>query len=644
MLDIMRRKKRLKVALWLVIIGLSIGMLVFFVPGQNLTNTGFSLSVATVDDEPISRKEFEKVWRRVLDQYGAGGKNPLDPKMMKSLGLDRQALDMLISNRVIEYAARRLGLSVSPEEVRRAVETMPNLQNRGAFVGVEQYKAILANNGINVSDFEDTMRSSILSRKIRNVISDSMEVGERELRDEFQRTRQEAQARFVLLNKDDFKKRVAAKEADLRAYFEANKAKFAVKEQRRAQYLLLPLEKFVPLIKVTENEILDRWAKESKEETVDASHILVEVKNPSQEAAARAKAEGLLKRARAGEDFAELAKQNSDDKASAAQGGNLGAFARDRMAKEFSDAAFSMKPGQISDLVRTQFGFHIIKVLRHDTPTLEGMRKQLERGIQFDKASELLKKKSVEAEKLSQTQKDLNLLLKALDAPGDILETPFVSRDTDPISVRISPQLVEEIFRLKEIGEVGRLMDHPQGYAIPKLLETRMPKPAEFADAREPVEKAYVEAKASEMLEGEARRLSEEAGKLSDLGKAAEKMKLTVKDSITFKRADVPAPEIGSSPAFTAAAFDLAVGAVSKPITIDSNRIAVLQVKSRSTFDEAEFQKQKGDVRNQVLGSWQDAYFQEYIRRVTESLEKAGKIRVNQRALDAITGLESIQG
>jgi peptidyl-prolyl cis-trans isomerase D len=645
MLDIMRRKKRLKVVLWLVIIGLSIGMLVFFVPGQNLGG-GISGTIATVEDESIPHGEYQKIWRRVLDQYSAGGKNQMDPKLMKTLGLDRQALDLLITNRVIDYAAKKLGLDVSPEEVRRAVETNPNLQNRGAFVGVEQYKAILQANNVDVAEFEDQLRSSLLARKVRNVVADSMDISDRDLRQEFERTRQEAQARFVLIARDDFKKRVAPKEPDLRAYFDANKTKFAQKEERRAQYLLLTLEKGLPIVKVSEEELKARWEKESKEESVDANHILVELKpedakDPAKEAAARAKAEGLLKRVRAGENFEDLARANSDDKGSAAQGGNLGQFQRGRMVKEFDDAAFKLKPGEVSDVVKTQFGFHIIKVLRHETPTFEGMRKSLERAIAFDKASALVKQKSAEAEKLSATQKDLAAIAKAVDYPCDILELPFLSREVDPISHRISQPLLEEIFRLKEVGSLGRLMDHPQGYAIPKLLETKLPRPTEFAEVKDKVEKDYVEMKAVELLQAEAKKLTAEATSGGDLGKAAQKLGLSVKDSISFKRADVPAPELGSAPAFNAAAFDLPVGGVSQPISLDANRLVVLQVKSRTPFDEAEFQKQKADLRNQLLGTWQDAYFQEYIRRVTESLEKAGKIRINQKAMDAITGLQS---
>jgi peptidyl-prolyl cis-trans isomerase D len=644
MLDIMRRKKRLKVVLWLVIIGLSVGMLVFFVPGQNLAGTGLSSTVATVEDEAIPRHEFEKVWRRVLDQYSAGGKNQIDPKLMKTLGLDRQALDVLINSRVVDYAARKLGLDVSPEEVRRAVETNPSFQNRGVFIGVEQYKAILTSNNYDVGEFEEQLRSMLLGRKIRNIVADSMEVGERDLRAEFERTHQEAQARFVLLAKDDYKKRVAPKEPELRAHFEANKEKFAIKEQRRSQYLLFTLEKALPLVKVSEEEVKARWDKESKEESVDASHILLELKKDptdAEVAAAKARAEGLLKRARAGEDFAELAKANSDDKGSAAQGGNLGQFQRGRMVKEFEDVAFALKPGEISDLVRTKFGFHIIKVLRHETPTFDAMRVNLERSIRFDKASDLAKQKANEAEKLSKSQKDLAALGKAADFPADLLETPFLSRDSDPAASRISQPLLDEIFQLKEIGALGRLMDHPQGYAIPKLLETKLPKPAEFAEVRPTVEKDYVEVKAAELLQADGKKLAEEAAKSNDLGSAAKKLALMVQDSLVFKRADTPAPELGTAPAFNAAAFDLPVGAVSQAITLDGGRIVVLQVKSRTPFDEAEFAKQRAELRTQMLGTWQDAYFQEYIRRVTEGLEKAGKIRVNQRTVDSVTGLQS---
>ena len=642
MLDMMRRKKRLRAVLWLVILSLALGMLLFFVPGQNTGISGFDTYAASVDGDPISVKEFLNTYRRILDNFSARGRNALDPEILKKIGLDRQAIDALINVKVIKYTARRLGLSVAPDEVRRAVETHPNLQDRGAFIGVERYKALLAANNVPVSEFEESIGLGLLERKIRNVISDSMEVGEKEVRDEFLRANQEAQVNFVVLKKDDFSKKVKPSDADLKTYFEAHKDKYHIREQRRAQYLLFPLAALAPTISVTEQELKERWEQEPQEETVDASHILFSVKEPAQDAAVRAKAEAVLKRAKAGEDFAKLAKEFSEDPGSAQQGGNLGAFARGRMVKEFEETAFTLKPGEISGLVKTQFGYHIIKVLRHDIPNFESSRKSLERAVQMDRASELLKKKAAEAGQLAAKQKDLQEVGKEIKIPFEVRETGFLSKDSDPFPNNVSQPLLDEIFRLKNLGDVGNAVEHPSGQAIPKLMETKLPKPPEFTEARDRVEKDYIEIKTAELIQAEARRLVEEARKLGGLDKASAQAGLKVKASSKFKRNDSPDPEIGSMPAFNSAAFEGEIGSISEPITLDGgNRITVLQVKSRTGFDEAEYQKQKSQVRERLWTAWKDIYFQEYIRKVTEVLEKAGKIRINQRAIDDVIGHRS---
>jgi len=639
MLDIMRRKKRLRAVLWLVILSLALGMLLFFVPGQNSGISGFDTYAASVDGDPISVKEFLNTYRRILDNFSARGRNALDPEILKKIGLDRQAIDALINVKVIKYTARRLGLSASPDEVRRAVETHPNLQDHGAFIGVERYKALLAANNIPVSEFEESIGLGLLERKIRNVISDSMEVGEKEVRDEFLRANQEAQVSFVVLKKDDFSKKVKPAEADLKAYFEAHKDKYHVREQRRAQYLLFPLAALAPTITVTEQELKERWEQEAHEETVDASHILFSVKDPAQDAAVKAKAEAVLKRAKAAEDFAKLAKEFSEDPGSAQQGGNLGAFSRGKMVKEFEETAFTLKPGEISGLVKTQFGYHIIKVLRHDISTFESSRKSLEQAVQMDRASELLKKKTVEARQLAAKQKDLQEVGKEMKIPFEVRETGFLSKDSDPFSNNVSQPLLDELFRLKNLGDVGNAVEHPLGQAIPKLLETKLPKPPEFTEARDRVEKDYTEIKAAELIQAEGRRLVEEARKLGGLDKAAAQAGLKVKDSSKFKRADSPDPEIGSMPAFNSAAFETEIGSVSGPFVLDGgNRITALQVKTRTGFDETEYQKKKSQVRGRFGSAWKDIYFQEYVRKVTEDLEKAGKIRINQRAIDEVIG------
>ncbi len=637
MLDIMRRKKRLKAVLWLVIFALSLGMLLFFVPGQNIGVSSFDASAASVDGDDISMKDYYDTYRRMVENYSAQGKGRLDPETLKALGVDRQALDALISVRVIGYAARRLGVGVSPQEIREAVETNPNMQDRGQFIGVERYKALLAANNISVTQFEDGMRQMLLTNKVRDIISDSLQANDRELRDQYARENLETQVSFATLRREDLQKRIKPVDADLKAYFESHKDRYRIGEQRRAQYLLLPLAAVAQTMPVTQKEIEDEWSRQPKDETVDASHILFELKEPAKEAEVKAKAEEVLKRAKAGEDFAALAKKYSDDPGSKDNGGNLGPFSRGRLVKPFEDVAFSLKPGEISDLVRTQYGFHIIKVLRHITPTLENSRLSIERNLQLNKASDLLKKKSSEAENLAQKEKDLSVVAKQLGIPAELKETAFLAKDANPAANGISSSLLDEIFKLKEINAVGKPADHPIGFAIPKLLDVRLPQPPEFTEARPRVEKDYVEDKSLELMKTEARQMADAAGQAGDLEKAAKKLGLPVKTSALFKRDGTPDADIGSSSDFNTAAFETKVGGISGPIMLDSGRrAAVLQVKSRTPFEEAAYEKQKPELRERMLSMWRETYFQEYIRRVQDDLEKAGKIRVNPRAMEQV--------
>ncbi len=633
MLDIMRRKKRLKIILWLVIFSLALSMLIFFVPGVNVGSVATDTSAATVDGHSIPMKEFVAVYRKTIDNYRQGGRNNTDPETLKAMGIPRQVLDGLVTRKVIEVIAGRMGIEVTTNEVRRAVETYPYFQDQGKFIGIERYKALLTANNVSVTQFENDLRYIQLVKKLEQIFADSMDVNEKELRDEFSRNTLQSQVDFVLLKKDDFKERLKPSEADLRAYFEGHQDAYRIKEKRRAQYLLVPVSQILPTVKVSEEEILQEWDQSSHEETVEAAHILFRIPDSSKDAEVKARAEAVLKRANAGEDFAELAKKHSEDTASAGDGGYLGAFSRGQMVQEFESAAFALKPGEISGLVRTEYGYHIIKVLRHETPTLETSRDRLAADVRVRKAQETAKQKAEEASRLAEKQQDLNLIGKGLGIATEIRETPPFANDSSAFDFGLSQAFRDQVFQLKEINSIGKAVEFPGGYAVPKLLEVQMPKPAVFAESRTQIEKDYLDSKAKELVRNEAGKLSEEAAKSGSLEKAAKAMELSVKASRPFKHSEAPDPEIGTNSAFNSAAFDLPPGLVSDPIPLLDN-FAVLQVKSRSPFDEQAFQKEKPGLRKKLLDSKQDAYFQDYIRKITEELEKAGKIRINPRALE----------
>jgi peptidyl-prolyl cis-trans isomerase D len=636
MLDIMRRQKRLKLVLWIVIIGLCLGMALFFVPGGNMGEGSSDSYAATVDKKPITLQEFRNVYNRTLDSYTNGQRSKIPAETLKALGFSEQILNSLISRKVVEVIGNRLGVAVTDKEVQRAIETIPGLQDQnGKFVGIAEYKNRLANNNLSVEQFEESVRSDLFTDKVRGILTDSLEVSDRELRDEFSRTSQQTVADYVVLKKEEFKKRIKPSEAELRAYFDAHKENYRIREKRRAQYLLVRVSQFIPAVEATEQEIQKEWRSRPHPEMVQAAHILFKVADPSKEAGVKAKAESVLKEAKAGAAFAGLAKKYSDDTENANQGGILAPFQKGQKPQEFEDAAFSLKEGDVSNLVQTSEGFHIIKVLRHEVPTLQSSHEILASMVKMKKAQELAKQKAEQAASNAQKQKDFVAAVKDLGIQPETSETALFGKDDNPYEIGISEALRNEVFELKNVNSTGKAVEHQVGYAIPKLLEVQMPKPGDFSLSRNQVESDYTEAKAGELMKAEAKKLSEEAGKQSSLEKAAKGMGFSSKTSQPFNFTGNPGAEIGSNPQFNQTAFNLAPGGISEPFSLLDN-MTVLQVKSRTPFDESAFKQQVPELRTKLLQAIQTPYFQEYVRKATEDLDKAGKIVRNQRALDII--------
>lgn len=634
MLDIMRRKKRLKMILWVVILALALSMLVFFVPGVDIGNIRIDTSAASVDGQTIPMKDFIKAYLKIEKRY-RDQSSSVDRDMLKAMGVPRQVLDTLIASKVKDVIAARLGVKVSPEEVRKAIEAFPVFQNQGNFIGIGAYRRILEDNDYTVADFEQEMYQTELTKKLRSIITDSLEVSDHELREEFSKETVKTKVDYVLLKKNEFEERIKPAEDQLRAYFDEHKDNYRIKEKRKIQYLLVPISQILPGIKVTEQDIQNEWDQSSHEETAEAAHILFLVPDPSKDAEVKARAEAVLKRAKAGENFAELAKKYSEDEGSASNGGVLPPFTREQMVKEFADVAFSLKKNEISDLVRTQYGYHIIKGLGVKIPTIEENRQSLITAIQLRKAKELAKQKAEEAYELAEKQKNFSEVAKNLGIAVEIKETKLFSKDESPFELGISQALRDEAFNLKDINSIGKAMEHPLGYAVPKLLEVQLPKPGDFNVSRDQVKKDYIDSKAKEFTQAEAKKLSDEALKQGSLMKAARAMGFKVRTSEEFTISEAPDSEIGTNPSFNKAAFELEPGGISAPLHLMDNA-AVLEVKSRSPFDEAAFQKEKPALQKKLLQSMQDPYFKDFIQNVTEQLGKEGKIRINPKALEQL--------
>jgi peptidyl-prolyl cis-trans isomerase D len=636
MLDIMRRKKRLRLILWLVIAALALSMLVFFVPGVDRAGSrGATTDIATVDGNSISVQHFNNVYRRILNNITDGGRNEINPETIRAMGLHFQVLNNLIIAETIQVVADRFGIKVTDEEVRRAVETHPALQQDGSFIGVQQYKALLAQNYIPIVDFENELRRSETERKLRQIITDALDVSETELRKEFAANHQNTVIDYVFLKKDDYRQRIKPSDSDLQAYFDTHRENYRIEEKRRARYLLVPVSQFLQT-EVTEEELLEEWNRFPRGETVEAAHILFLVGDKAEESDVRDRAEAVLKMAQAGRPFPELAQLYSEDPGSADQGGYLGPFQRGQMVGEFEDAAFALDPGEMSGLVRTDFGYHIIHVIDRETPSLESDRAMLTESIRQQKSSDMARRKAEEAAAAAMAGRDFTLVRENLDAVAEINETAPFKRNDNPFELGISRTMQDEIFRLQEVNAIGNVVELQRGYAVPELLEIEPSRPAEFNESRDQIRGDYIEARSEELIRADAEKLSLEAVGKGNLAQAAKEMGFSVRKSREFTINETPDPEIGTSPAFNHAVFSLEPGDVSAPQSVLGNMV-VFQVASRSPFDESMFEEQKTEMKENLLGTLREEFFLEYIQNVREQLEQKGRIKINSSVLEQAT-------
>ena len=632
MLDLMRRKKRLRLILWLVIAALALSMLVFFVPGTNMD--GFFSApgvVASVDNRSVTAQDFSQAYQRVAREIRTA--NNMDAETIRSMGVPNQVLEDLISFEIVEVLAKRFGISLTGDEMLLALENNQNFLSDGEFIGVENYKALLAMYGYTASEFEGMMRRQMLRDKVREFLTSAIRVNEHELRDNYRKSTERIRIDYVLFKRDEFKRRVKPTATDVETWFNDHRDAYTVKEKRNAEYILIPFTQFIPRVEVTEDDILAEWDSMSRGETVEAAHILFRVDDASDATAVRQKAEEVLKMAQSGQDFSDLARKYSEDPGSAEQGGYLGPFSRGQMVPEFEAAAFALKAGELSGLVRSEFGYHIIKSLWYEKPTLESSREELSAIARDRKLMDLMIRKAETAGAEAAKHADLSEVAKNLDFTVEIRETGLLGKDDAAQAPSLSPLIIDELFSLREIGSIGKPVEHELGLAIPRLSVVELPRPGTFEDFRQQVEDDYIAAKAVELMEAQAEKLSVEGIEQANLATVARAQGFSVGTSDEFTLNEVPNQEIGTNPAFNQAVFAVETGAVSTPRPVQEN-IIVFQVKSRSPFDEAAFEDQKTVLRTQTLQTRQDTYFQEYVNRVREEMTKAGKITINRRSLE----------
>ncbi|MDP2689660.1 MAG: SurA N-terminal domain-containing protein, partial [Deltaproteobacteria bacterium] len=354
--------------------------------------------VATVDGTPISSREYASLYKRELDYYRNTFKDRPADEIAQKLDLKNRALSILINRTIAIKAANEDGLSVSKDEVHAAIQSMPVFGANGVF-DKKLYFDVLSSNRINPADFEKGVEEDLLAAKVRDRIVKGITVSEAEAKDAYFKVNRKVDLSYIAIGADRFKKGVEATKEEAQQFLRENGSLFMLPARVKAYYAYADYSELAKKAAVRDSEIKELYDKNSSEymtpEKVKARHILIrpEAKGAEDLGAAtqeaRKKAEEVLSGLKTGGKFAELARKHSKDPGSAKQGGDLGWFERGVMIKPFEDAVFSMKKGETSGVVETEFGFHIIRLDDKSDSALKPfneVKKQIRDRIAADKA------------------------------------------------------------------------------------------------------------------------------------------------------------------------------------------------------------------------------------------------------------------
>ncbi|MFL5332584.1 MAG: SurA N-terminal domain-containing protein, partial [Geminicoccaceae bacterium] len=366
MLDRMRRHRG-----WLKwIMGfVAVAMAMFFVPWRQKGTVQLNEAVAKVNGQAITAAEFRRELNQRLQMFQQQGGGSLPPETLKQLGFDRQVLTQLIDKRAIEAEAKRRGLTVTDTEVIEAIQHFPFFRDNGQFVGSARYKALLRSQRppMREEEFEREIRNELLGQKLQDAVTSWVTVSEGETDAEYRRRNEKVKLEVVGFTADQFRAGLTATDAEAQALYSKDPSRYKFGERRKVRYIVVDTQALRASIAPTPQQVEAFYQNNLQQfanpEQVHAQHILLKTEGKDA-AAVRKQAESILKEAKApGADFQALARKYSEDDASKGSGGDLGFFGRGTMVKPFEDAAFSMAPGQISDLVQTDYGFHVIKLL-----------------------------------------------------------------------------------------------------------------------------------------------------------------------------------------------------------------------------------------------------------------------------------------
>ncbi len=637
MFDLFRsRDKAVRILLGALLLLVALSMLTYLIPTYDTGGgTGTGQIVAEVGKQQITLTDLQKLIQNNLRS------RQLPPEIVPNL--IPQMVQDLVTEYALQYEAERLGFQVTDAELRESIRnSIPSLFPDGNFVGKEAYAAMLAQRDLSIQDFEADMRRQIMITRLRDIALEGMIVSPAEIEKTFKQKNEKIKIQYVKLTSDKYKKELDPTVAEEQAYYNANKMAFQKPERKNLDLLVADQSKLEQAIAVTDAD-LQRFYDQNKDsfrvpERVDVRHILLKTtdKPATEEPKIKAKAEDIEKQLKAGANFAELAKKYSEDPGAAQTGGEYKGVTRGQMVPEFEQAAFSLKPGQISDPVKTTYGYHVLQVEKHEEARLrpfEEVKSEIAANLKKQRASDQMQQIADRVQ--TELRKDPAHPEKVAAAFNmQLIKAEGVQPGKDVPGIGASPDFDQSLIGLKK-GDVSQPVALQNSkLALAVVTDIIPPQPSSFEEVQAQIKTTITQARGQTAVQKHAQELLNKAKEMGgDLEKAAKAMGLEAKTSDAVGSTDT-IDGLGSVSVY-ADAFRQPDGALFGPYPAGDGTM-IGKVVQHIAPDASKLAEQRGslvdDIKSQRVRD-RNSLFEAGIR---DALVKEKKIKIYQDVVNRL--------
>jgi len=647
MIRTLQQDNRIMKIIFAVIIGLAaITMVITLVPGIfDNASTNDSAVFATVrepgflgrlgsDSIPVKTVEVNQLAQRQLQQQHLP--DFLLPYMSQRAG------QILVQRAILKHEADRMNLQVSDEDLRLELKTGPFAQYlfpNGTYIGDEAYiNFVQSAFQTTRSDFESQVKADMELNRLQALITGGVGVSDAAVREAYRTQGTKVKFDYAVISSEDLLKTINPSEAELQSFFKTNATRYAsaIPETRKITYVSFDASNLPGGKPVVSDADVQAYYNAHQEqyqvkEQVKVRHILIAVPagaDAKTDAAAKAKAEDLLKQIKAGGNFADLASKNSDDPGSKPQGGELGWLDRGKTVPEFDKAAFTLAPGQTSDLVKTQFGYHILQVEEKKTAHLRPLAEVKPEIVPVLEQQKAGAAEQTFASSLASDAKK-NGLDKAGAAKGlHVVTTDYLAKDGVIAGLADGAGVLTQAFAVVK-GADPASVSTGDGYAVFQVVDVKPAHAPDFATYKDHILNDYRTQQLPQLLNAQLSKLDDRAKVLKDLKKAAAEMNIPLKTSDLVGK-DAQVQDLGAMSGPGSVAFSLPVGGISGPINAGHSGV-VLSVLEKQEPTADDIAKNFAQTREQLLNSQHEEIFRVYIGNLTDKYEKSGAVKFSKK-------------